>query len=105
MLVISNPSNFLVSAGQGSGTGSALDTRGSIGQYIEIATYAASALYTFQVSKDTTAWLSSGIYTATTTTAIISGNNFYPFVRAQVNSIWSGGGNTGSGIMYYGTLT
>lgn len=102
--MITNPSDYIVSAQQGSGNGSALDVRIGVGQYIEIATYAVSALYTFQVSKDATAWLSSGVFTATTTTAIVSGNLYYPYVRAQVNSIWSGGGNTGSGTMFYGTL-
>lgn len=102
--MITNPSDYLVSAQQGSGTGSALDTRAAMGQFMHIATYAASALYTFQVSFDATAWLTSGVYTATTTTAIVSGNVYYPYVRAQVNNIWSGGGNTGSGILFYGTL-
>lgn len=104
MGVISNPSNYIVSAGQGSGNGSALDTRAAGMQYIHIATYAASALYTFQTSFDGASWISSGVYTATPTTAIVSGSNYYPYVRAQVNSIWSGGGNTGSGIMFYGTM-
>lgn len=104
MGVISNPSNLLVSAGQGSGNGSALDTRAAVGQYIHMATYAASALYTLQTSFDGSTWYSTAIYTATPTTAIVSGNVYFPFVRAQVNSIWSGGGNTGSGILFYSTL-
>lgn len=104
MGVISNPSNLLVSAGQGSGNGSALDVRAAYGQFMQIATYAASAIYTFQVSYDATAWLSSATYTAITTTAIVSGNNYYPYVRAQVNSLYSAAGGTGSGILYYGTF-
>ena len=104
MPVISNPSNYLVSAQQGSGNGSALDVRQAVGQYIHIATYAASAIYTFQTSFDATAWLTTATVTATPTTAILSGNNYYPFVRTQINNLYSGGGNTGSGVMYYATL-
>jgi len=105
--VINNPANALVSAQQtGSGNGSALDLRAALGQgYVYVATFAASAIYTVQVSHDATAWMtfSAGI-TATTTTATAQWSGYFPFMRAQINNLYSGGGNTGSGILFYHPL-
>ena len=105
--VINNPANALVSAQQtGSGNGSALDLRAALGQgYVYVATYAASAIYTIQASYDGTAWLNvSANITGTTTTATAQVSGYFPFMRAQVNSLYSGGGNTGSGVLVWSPL-
>ncbi len=104
--VVNNPANALVSAQQtGSGNGSALDLRAALGLgYLHAATYAASAAYTIQVSYDSTAWMSLTAVTATTTTATAQMSGYFPYMRAQLNSLWSGGGNTGSGILFYHPL-
>jgi hypothetical protein len=106
MGVISNPSNYLITGAQASGNGSAIDTRAAGMQYIHYATYAASALYTLQASFDLTAWMPVAVYTATTATGTATGNQYYPYVRAQINSIFSAASptGTGSGILFYGTM-
>lgn len=104
--MITNPAEYLVSAQQtGSGNGSAIDARAALpAAYLHCATYAASAAYTIQASFDSTAWMNVTAFTATTTTATAQLTGYFPFLRAQVNSLWSGGGITGSGILFYHPL-
>lgn len=103
MPIVTNPANWLVSAEQASGNGSAVDARAVPGlAYLYVATYASSALYTIQASHNLTAWMTvSANITATTTTATAQFSGYYPYLRANVNSIWSGGGNTGSGQLFW----
>lgn len=104
--VVTNPANYLISAQQtGSGNGSAIDARAALpAGYLQWATYQASAAYTIQASFDSTAWLSITSITATTTTASAQWSGYYPYIRAQLNSLWSGGGNTGSGYLFFHPL-
>lgn len=105
--VVSNPSRDIVSAATPSGTGSALDARNAGLQYVTYGVYGASpasALYTLQASHDLSIWTTIATFTAVTTPAIYTGNNYFPYVRATVNSIFSGTNQTGSGFLNYSTL-
>jgi hypothetical protein len=54
-----------------------------------------SALVSIQGSVDGTAWGTLAQVTATNTTATGHIALFAPFVRAQVNAVWSAAGGTG----------
>lgn len=85
-----------------SGTGSALDAR-MVKNYglIQHSTYGASAILTVQASVDMTGWLDVVTYTATTTTATAQWSGYYPYLRANVNAVYSGGGATGTPNLYF----
>ena len=105
--IITRPDGILVSAQQtASGNGAPLDMRAALGiAYLYVATYAASAIYTIQGSHDSTAWMTvSANITGTTTTATAQVSGYFPYMRAQINSLYSGGGNTGSGSLVWSPL-
>lgn len=86
------PPNITASAYEGS----AYDTRaGEYFGWMEAWTPAASAIVTVQASYDGTRWYPVMTVTALPAGATAQFSGFYPFVRGQVNAIYSGGGNTG----------
>lgn len=104
MSVRTQPAGYLLSgAGQPSGgTGSALDTRFARNYgYHQYAVPGASALISLQGSVDLTGWMTIAQVTATTTTGTAQIAGYYPYVRAQINAIWSGSNLTGWPVDYY----
>lgn len=69
--------------------------------YMQYVTPTQSAVFTLQAAVDSTGWMAIGTYSASNTTASAQMTGFYPYVRAQVNAIYSGGGNTGFPVVHY----
>jgi len=84
-------------------TGSALDTRACYNYgYLFYKASAESGIFNLEGAHDLTAWMVIGTYTATATqtgTAQIAG--YFPYVRANLTSVFSGASKTGIVWVHY----
>lgn len=101
-MVLNNPAGYLLNSAAASGAGAAFDTRNTHNYgYLWYATPAASAIVKVEASHDSSAWMTVGIYTATSTPATAQLAGYFPYVRGAVNACYSGGGNTGYARLFY----
>lgn len=102
MGVITNPADYLFSAQTASAAGAALDTRNAKNYaYIVYATQGASAIFRLQASHDSTGWMTVATYTGTTSSGSAQVAGYFPYVRADVHAVYSGGGATGALSVFY----
>lgn len=103
MNVLSDRAAFLLSGVTASAyTGEVMDARATRNYgFLTHISPAASSLFTLQASHDMTAWMTVAQYTALTTRGSAQMSGYFPYVRAQINAVWSGGGNTGQPQVFY----
>jgi hypothetical protein len=103
MTVYSNPAGFLLSGQTTSGaTGPTMDLRAAAPRgYLVYATPAASAVVTLRAAHDAAGWMPVMTITATNTTGTAQLSAVLPYLAAQLNACYSGGGNTGAAYLHY----
>lgn len=102
-MTIKDAPAYLVSGVSAQTVGDVLDCRTCLNYaYLYYQAAGESAIFTLQASHDASAWLPVATYTATATqSASAQLAAFYPYVRATVGKLYSGGGNTGVLSVYY----
>lgn len=95
----------LVSGSANATTGSAIDTRAASNfGFLVYSAAGASGIFNFEGSHDLTGWMIDSTITAATGvgygTAQIS--KWYPYVRANLTTAYSGGGLTAAVNVFYG---
>lgn len=102
-MVLNNPAGLLADGVSVEATGGAvMDCRACANYaYLVYHTPAASAQFQLQASHDSTGWSTVATYTATSTSGTAQIAAYYPYVRVNINELYSGGGATGSVSVYY----
>jgi len=102
-MVLSNPAGLLANAVKSEVTGGVvMDCRACANYaYMVYHTPAASAQFQLQASPDGVGWSTVATYTATSTSGTAQIAAYYPYVRVNVNELYSGGGATGAVSVYY----
>lgn len=95
MAIYSEIGGYLISTGTASAQVGSADMRRGAGMLVWSQVTAASALVTIQASPDGVNWGNLAIMTAVAAGVSANFSGVFPYVRAQINAIWSGSNNTG----------
>ena len=103
MAVLNNPAGLLANAISAEGLGGVvLDCRHTRNYaYLVHYTPTRSAQFQLQASHDTTGWMIVATYTATSTSGSAQLAGYYPYVRVNVNELYSGSSETGAVSVFY----
>lgn len=101
MLLYSDRSTALLSAGA-SGAGRTYDAKMVLPYgYLVVYSPTPSAIVKLQGSHDATGWSDIAIYTAVATSGTAQTSGYFPYLRGVTHLVYSGGGNTGAGWLYF----
>lgn len=103
MTMLNNPAGLLARSISAEATGGVvMDCRQARNYaYLVYHTPNRSAQFQLQASHDTTGWMTVATYTATTASASAQVAGYYPYVRVNVNELYSGSSETGAVSVFY----
>lgn len=104
MSILVDREGYSLSGVTGKSTGSAIDCRACRNYgYLVYSGAGASGIFNLEASHDLTAWMVDSTYTATTGVGWGSAqiSKYYPYVRANLTTAYSGAAGSASPLIFY----